>query len=50
MTLSQVEKLRHGMTVEESQEVANILPKHTFRIETIEGDGTIEVHSYILTI
>ena len=49
MTLGHVGKLRQGMTVEESQKVANISPKYIFYLGTIEGDGTIEVHSYILT-
>lgn len=49
MTLRDVGELRQGMTVEESQMVTNISPKYTFFLDTIEGDGQIEVHSYILT-
>jgi len=49
MTLREVGRLRQGMTVEESQKVTNISPKYTFFLDTIEADGTIEVHSYILT-
>ncbi|UCE73013.1 MAG: tetratricopeptide repeat protein, partial [Methanomassiliicoccales archaeon] len=49
MTLRDVGKLRQGMTVQESQMVTNISPKYTFSLDTIEGDGPIEVHSYILT-
>jgi hypothetical protein len=49
MTLRHVGKLRQGMTVEESQKVTNISRKYTFFLDTIEGDGPVEVHSYILS-
>jgi len=49
MTLSDVAKLRKGMTVEESQRFTRISPKHIFILDTSEGGDTIEVHSYILS-
>ena len=49
ITLRQVGKLRTGMTIEESQKVTTVPPKYTFPLGMIKGDGTIEVHSYILT-
>ena len=49
ITLTQVGKLRMGMTIEESQKVTTVSPKYTIPLGTIEGNGTIEVHSYILT-
>jgi len=48
MTLREVGKLRMGMTIEESQRVTTVSPKRTFPLGTIEGNGTIEVHLYIL--
>ena len=49
ITLTQVGKLRMGMTIEESQKVTAVSPKYTIPLGTIEGNGTIAVHSYILT-
>ena len=47
MKLSDVGKLRKGMTIIESQRLTKISPKFTFAFDTIEG--AIEVHSYILS-
>lgn len=48
ITLWHLAKLRQGMTVEESQKVTNKSPKHTFFLDGLEGNDTIEVHAYIL--
>lgn len=49
LTLTQVGKLRMGMTVEESQKATGVSPKYIIPLDTIEGNGTVEVHSYILS-
>ena len=49
MTLSHVGRLRKGMSIQESQQITNISPKHIFLLDLSEGDEVAEVHSYILS-
>jgi hypothetical protein len=48
MTLKQVEKLRIGMTVEESRMVTTVPPIHSFLLDTIQAESTLKVDSYVL--